>query len=1534
MKSLIRKTILLLLPALLAAVSCMREKDWMEVGTVPEGEPVTITLGFGAEDFRDVQIGTKSEVNRADESRVHDLFVLIFSKDTGEKIYGRYFTYDHLSADRATMLAQENEGWYVDNLLLSETDTDKKTRGVVKISTVSKNDCRLVLVANVANTITSINKQDAVEWLTSDISLEDLNNANVTLEQNVVNRSNLFLMMGTLDIANTSLMTWDKTGGSSTGDYGTDYRVRLTTLDAKVKFRIRYDQSNISSITPRYWQALNVPDRCRLVPSELRPSEIGTQFFNTNEAYFETTESSDGTTWQVFAFYMLETKPIAKLHADSFHKRDKKDKNDDGTNKETWEYAPQEGTYVKFDVILRLTKQGIQRILDDPETNHALTSDALFTIHLGDFTSSEGGSGHDYDNYRIERGHSYTYNITIINSKSIYVEVVSDREEESGQEGSLLLTTDEIINCDAHYEYHNMVFKANPSLARADAQNKLSWYSKSPFAEAGPVYNETTEQYEIPVAADGSLAADCLWVKFGINRKEGGLYSDKRFSYPGDSAYDPSWNPSSWDPDTNPDVPQLIDINQMVNLLFDQNKRRAEGEDNLFDSAGEIRVTAFVNEYYYETNPLTGELDEDLWRKFINANPRELHILSEAVYSKDFQSDVIKSSHSIIQNSIQTFYNTLSPLLNSVWGTEHVDEMRNRGAVDPSSGVNRSWSWWHGNWTPKGIINDQENGRVNTYNLWALDDTPAWESFLNYEVDNDTPELKSNFQYMAYSCLTRNRDNNGNGVIDEDELRWYIASINQLVGMWVGSESLSLDARLYQPVDASSPDPLKWRAHVLSSTCRTNTTPENPRVIRAEEGATKSYYNEWTWAFPTGSPQEYRDRVASVRCVRNAGTFRKDGKLTDISYAPYDQMVDQYYEIPTGTNSSGKAFSNSDGTFTVTFSRLNPKSVREYTSEDLPYHDEFSLHNRVYLELNIQAPEDYVVDGTPESKTEGAINNDITSTGYNSYCPPGYRLPNMTELLVMSNLVPSSYWDQTGETGNQSFPCRTYFSRGSLGNTPTATESGKIGWKYNEGDDRVHMANTTDIMNGIRCVRDRNMTGDISGKITVEDYNKLHNGQTTTISMNFSSMASAIRSVDMALIWVDALGNEHSIRIDEADTVPISGVTLIDGFSYRIPEAGTGFDTSGREKLPVRGWMTVRAEVVNAMGMKRTFETPVHIVSEVTTSIKLLPCEYDSRGLDEDPYQFPVLLTAYDEDYDISSWKLKIVSPDKAVQSVDLGTPGTHYATTIYSYNPYEGGGTLLEGTYTFQLEAVCDGNTVRSEVVSMEVIHVNMRPNSISEIEAAAEARTASALTGRWEREYVDGLDFMAGDFIETDMDVSLCEFIEDPTATNDSQHRNQDLGMDDLITFGLSDIEWVPWTLNVNYPAVSNGEGWVYFNPTWLKPQVTPDASNRHVGSAGITYSMIDKDLPLHIRLEQNGLFWNGNRAEYGRWGSNQTSVQAAIEKLTAANALYIGSVEGYHRSRAKYRFVRVVHNGRDSSVKGGDSYFKDDPGYGGKL
>lgn len=46
--------------------------------------------------------------------------------------------------------------------------------------------------------------------------------------------------------------------------------------------------------------------------------------------------------------------------------------------------------------------------------------------------------------------------------------------------------------------------------------------------------------------------------------------------------------------------------------------------------------------------------------------------------------------------------------------------------------------------------------------------------------------------------MQRNRDLNGNGKIDPDEVRWYMAAIDQLSDLWIGENSFDAEARLFK----------------------------------------------------------------------------------------------------------------------------------------------------------------------------------------------------------------------------------------------------------------------------------------------------------------------------------------------------------------------------------------------------------------------------------------------------------------------------------------------------------------------------------------------------------------------------------------------------------------------------------------------------------------------------------------------------------------------------------------------------------------
>ena len=1533
---------------------------------LPEGTPVTLNIGFGYPKRNEVDIATKAESSRADESRIHDLYVMVFDEN-GDKFYGRYFTYEHLNTSLDDLDSHSNEGWYVEN--------SENSRGVVKIATQAKDDCTLVMLANVTSTITSLNHQDPVDVLAGIDTYDDLTEVRVTLEQEVLNRGDLFLMLGTMTNVSTGSLSWGEisAGEAVYNKPGNEYQLKFRALDAKVKFYITYNTANINpeKCDPRKWWVYNVPSECYLIPGAGQPDDI--DFFDTEKAFFEGKETVNGKEWDVFSFYMLENcqEPKASIMgltdnpSPSYYLREKE--TDPSAAESNFIYAPTNGTYVRFDLLLGLTTTGVNDITGGNDAAHALTTEAVYTVHLGDFTNSSAGDGRNWDNYDVERSTSYSYFITINNSRSIYVEVLGDdgnaysgdeEETQPGQEGSLLLSTEAVVNCDAHYEYHCLTFRYTPGLEG----RKVSWYVKTPFDEGGAQWNPDAN------GGQGDWDFDCkdyLWVKFGLNATSGepATYSENRVKYPGDTYY------KNWDYTSGLATGQLMDIHQLYNYILYQTKEKNAGRANDFLEEtidGEvqyvIRVTAFIDEYYYEKDPTldpaTATADPDLWRKFVNADPRELHILSEAVYSEDRQSDVITSSHSIIQRSIQTFYNTYSPDLRTLWGTEHVDEMeyriRKQKDKDDSQTI---WPWWKtGRSLPTSTKpNSDDNGRYNSAAIWGVSTSPRWDTFLNYTVDNDHPELQDDYKYLAYSCLTRNRDNDGDGVIDPEEVRWYIASVNQLVGMWVGNEALSPSARLYQPENKNSiGDNREWRSWVVSSTAgeSPNDITTNPRVIRAEEGATKSNYKSYDWAYTTYPSVKFteddRHQVSSVRCVRNIGTYDAGGEVKDISGADLSFIPDQYYDSPQGFNASGKVNANADGTYTLRFSRLDPRCIREFTSLDLPYSDEYSMRNRVYMEMIMQNPSAEVT--IPASKTQEELNDLITAAGHNSYCPAGYRLPNMTEMLLMASLQPSGYW-----TGGTNYPTRTYYSRGIRGSKITPGEDKKIGWGYNGGIVHMHnsRASSPTIIDNIRCVKDMNCTGEITGSISVPGGDKLHMGDDCQIKLNITSLGSAIRSLNLYLVYVGTSGNEETRSINLGD-IKLSGVAIKDeSVDWTVPT-----------DLALLGNMYIRAIVINNAGNRKVLETPIRILSPVFASVRLLPCVYNGT---QNP-SYPVLLTVHSPSSDIRRWTLIIKDPDNETNTVNIAACSDHRywnATWQFAYSL----NSLATGTYSFQLDVLTEaGQHTLSNIAKMDVLRINYVPNPGTTGEDGYSE--ASDITVNWEPDVVTGMSMASGDFIEANIDISNCwyhivyqtdpntgEFILDGNG-NKKRDNNKTLGRDNIISIGITDTDHntsnnnytVPYVYHIYYPAHDDSND----NPQrdWLRPNIPTStrASNGtnyklFKGGEGSgfklqsgNYYMPDPAYPQLFRLEKGGAFWNGQWMDTANWneGGQDGDPDKAAESLAqilSSDTFYIGSTHGPHRSRATYFYVRAVRNGTETNAAGGGVGFVD-PINGGSL
>ena len=1279
------------LSLLLLQTGCSRdtlETDMPAPGPdVPEGTPVTLAIPFSSIEQYEVDVTTKAESSDVDESRIQNLYVMLFDNtDTptkSQKIYGRYFSHDHLEDDATTFNSNDNECWFVNNKKLGSGE-GVLTEGAVKISTVTCSNVILVVIANITNAVTNLDGMNSLDRLKAVQNYNELKDIQICLEQDIVNRKDLFLMTGELANKNTRDMMWNTAPGNTT--LNPTYRVPLIHVDAKVKFRVKVNPTYISAAKPVYWQVCNTPDRCYLYTKDGRgnaPEEI--EHFDSQQYYFEGTENVKDPstneileTYYTFCFYMLENNQSPNGTAEKYYQREVRDKIDSGepgyegkTGSQSgafgthfvengeWKYAPTYGTYVRFDLILTLTEAGIAQMGEvdtgQLDITQALTSDAIFTVHLGNFVNSgdrtekDGTaiSGSQFNDYETKRGHSYTYTITINNTTNIYAEVTNDEEVQAGQEGFLLLTDTEIINADCHYEYHQITFDYRPHLD----QNKFSWYVKTPFGEGGPVITKNLVTGEYTYDGNG---LDYLWVKFGVNNKVAAdapsdgtdteawydhssgatvcPYSKKRHAYPGDSHYHPEWKPgltvNDGDGKGDKDVPDLMDITQLIEYIFAETKKEDDtpGSSDFISDSGSaeipvIRVTAFIDEYYYEKDPTkpNAPVDPDLWRKFVNANPRELHILSDAKSSRDRKSDVIMSSHSVIQQSIQTIYNIYSADLQSLWGTEHIDEMRV---------ITDGWPYWpsgknEGRAGSFNTITGKENGRLNSAYIWQLynkqDETGSdnnnvrWDSFLNYDVHNNTPELKDAYHGMAYSCLARNRDNNGNGKIDRDEVRWYLAACNQLIGMWVGNESLSMSARLYRPAER------QWRAHILSSTDR--------RVCWAEEGGGATNYSlevsDETWAsFNEAAKGE------SVRCLRNIGTYydETEGAVMDITKAPYKVRTQNYFTITPQPNDNLTVQDDPSTHYVFSFDRLNPKSLRELTEGELPFNDQYSINNCVYLKMETQSRNDelllmdsegdYYPDyAYPYSKSIDKLNEEIDKLGFNPYCPPGYRFQNQVENLLMSVYLPESFFikDPSNVTypGTVYIPTRTYFDRGPYGqntegfeydrqgfNGAKNREQQKVGWTYNTNSKKNTAARKTYNMSHSRCVRDVNMTGTIEGGLLMNDV--LYPGDQVPVSFSFYSSGSAFISGSLKFCYTDGSGVYHERDIP-VQTTP-SGLQYLATQNIKLPtvtEMGLGDLPLSAAKPKFK--ITLRNAYVS-----KTFEQPVSLHNPLDGTITII----------------------------------------------------------------------------------------------------------------------------------------------------------------------------------------------------------------------------------------------------------------------------------------------------------------------------------------
>lgn len=1015
----------------LCIASCLREEMQELDASVNQKAGV---IYFTHNDYEQVNVTTKATLDLIPESRIQNLFVYIFDS-SGKRLYAHFFDVDNKLSSQSEVENTDKNCWTVTNRS-SNTPGDPETSGYIKIKAPYCTDGTIYVVANIDADMVNISP----EKLNTVRAIDDLDDLTASLNQEITSRNGYFPMSfkSGIDIKND-------------GTVNLDEEMHLVRLDAKVtvSFRVATDNElektedgvtttqTLKEFIPESWRVVNIPKGTYVFEKDSDYEEAG--YFDTEPVVFESKGTANG-----FSFYMLENREDATASTGgNYHFRDKREKDADGRyttgpDGGIWVNAPEYGTYleVKGEVVMIVD-------VSSEAKQQQLSAAVTYYIHLGDLTES-------MDNYSINRNTIYNYTITIKGVSEIETEVTTSnltgvgpnhtdfKENETGATGQVYIAKESIYTFDAHYGQRVFCFDA----AYIDPDN-VTWYVKTPFGKEG--IPEKVGDTEVPAGMDYK------WVHFLVNKEDvddgnvsyiaTGLrpYSQNNLPWPGDpydgeeykyyeinygiseddlmnvvefTAYikeqkrmfekglpsdfkrefDKDW--LDWYNENNdPDISEE-DAKSAAN--YDEYKNKPWWRDRIY-------MTVFVDEFYYEVDPITGTEREGLWKEFVNQPNRIMHILCDNEKSFDKESSATGSVITLRQRSIQTPYNLENA--STAWGCETVDEFMD------------SYMWYYFeretrydpglpySLTPKGNTSEN-NGLYNTVKLLDLDFTEEWSTYLTYTYPNDykgtsiypTYFLNKEYKTLLYTVLQRNRDNNGNGKIDPHEIRWYQAALEQLFGLYMGGLGLSDDAQLYPPSIAAhgnndvfeSGHPfegdLKWMLKVISSTCRTDKSNTLPIVVWAEEGVSISRYkNEYSdsWDRNTRSPY-------SIRCARNLGLKTPDASsiFDEASNVPSDLM---------------KAEKSASGGYRFDLRNINKKSLRFYTSGELEPGNENSEMSRLYYGFETG-------DKVDIGSTDYSYLKTLLESG-SSPCPSGWRVPNVREGGLMYLYGDASWWD-------------------------------------------------------------------------------------------------------------------------------------------------------------------------------------------------------------------------------------------------------------------------------------------------------------------------------------------------------------------------------------------------------------------------------------------------------------------------------------------------------------------------------------------
>lgn len=822
--------------------------------------------------------------------------------------------------------------------------------------------------------------------------------------------------------------------------------IHLRRTISQVRFNVTYNADNIEDFEIVGWTVHNVPNQSWVYEhtgGTLNAGDLRTVGTKGSYQHTPTTNvvTHNGNTYS-FDWWQVENKRTGLEPPESHNKkgdyysyREEEFKTDAGLN--TGKYkslvgsadaadANNNATFVELRVrmTLKVDEKG-------DNINGARVVDGVYTVHLG---YCEGSGKSKAQDFNCRRNSKYTYDVTINNVNDILVEARKEGEPTPGGEGMVSDVTEKYVELDAHYGVYN-IYLSDEDLYPTIANRSFDYMIRC--------YDENNQPVDIDSRVPSSVtAADSKYINWVEIRRTTDAYTLAPYK-PRTGANADSDNPT-----------------MTIQEFWEKVSAGNENKEARTIDAG--YYTVFFNEYAYETATDGDESGSAAWHDYVNKNNRTVWIRVLVDQSTDGESSYFNSKYAFSQRSIQTYYNTNAETTTAL-GVEHVNEsyglnLRNSfynsidsryylpvlDDLDKNNGrfnvamylagrQSRNFTSgfsWNNDLLWSDVVNSNQSQLINAIqniqgvnkdevtqdnphpvpavveiNKDAAIYNPTISGVSNrYKADESfDPDQSANARYIeaVTACMNRNRDLDGDGRIDADELRWYVPTANQYIRVILGRRSLhtplmdyDANPKLQSPTGSYTKNDFVTSLMLYGS---------DGRDVWAMEGISIS-----SW-------REYHDGAAwNVRCVRNLGS--------NLNTIDDTEKVKPAYRLRTV------------GGDIIEMIYYDTKSVRqEKLTQMLPHDIANQDYNRVYkafqfsAEFSLNQMNGYNYNGNWATwlRTVNPCEN-VQDWDGNKLPGSGWRIPNQKEISIMNTLdirpsygfIPSATFSHYNRSGN------------------------------------------------------------------------------------------------------------------------------------------------------------------------------------------------------------------------------------------------------------------------------------------------------------------------------------------------------------------------------------------------------------------------------------------------------------------------------------------------------------------------------------